>query len=301
MQHGSLTLNMNRETDPRGAAPKENILVVEDNGRIVSRRVSQVYGRALLGAMALRINSLSFRHLHDSFFPQIELLTLDKIRRTAQAVAPRDNFMFIDASRRILSCQVNPDYGVALLESLQQTLEDASHTQSVSSHATVTQASETSSNQRDTIAESSQCASKGFMQPHPNTPYSPLSISETLANTAGILSDQILSFANRQPYDRDWMSKYSINESCLDGPLSKHKLDVLVRYGAVKVGDRLRVTYHRDDGPVVKIGEVGFHSSGLSLAMLTFSPLLLGFAQCENGSSGFAHCTGPRRLRWYPA
>lgn len=52
------------------------------------------------------------------------------------------------------------------------------------------------------------------------------------------------------------MDRYNVNEDCLDGYPSKHKLDVLLRYGAVKVGDRLSVAYHPDSGPVDLVGEV---------------------------------------------
>lgn len=248
---------MDRETGSQKAAPPENLLVVKDNGRILSRRVSQVYGKGLLGAMALRMNPLPFTALHVSFLSQDEPLTLNKIIAAAQTIAPRDNFIFVDDSQKMLSCRVNPDHGVALLESLQQTPEEASQTQPVFSHAAVTQASEMGNDQEMTT-DSPQQSPQEFHQSYASVSSSPLSTSGTPAHTLGILSDQILSSANRQPYDRDWMNNYNISETCLTGSPSKHQLDVLVRFGAVKVGDKLCVTDHPDGGPVVIVGEVSF-------------------------------------------
>ena len=244
---------------PQVVVPTDNLLVVQDNGRISSHRVSQVYGRTLLGAMALRMNSLPFKILHTSFLPVHEPLTLNKIRNAAQTIAPRDSLMFIDDSRKILSCRIKSDYGMALLQSLQRAPEEASQTQAVLSHAKATQASAAGNNRDIMMTGSSQHASMELHEPYANASSFSLSTSGTPTNTLGILSDEILSSANRQPYDRDWMSKYSINETCLTGPSSKHKLDVLVRYGAVKAGDKLCVPYHPDSsGPVVIVGEVGF-------------------------------------------
>lgn len=250
---------MNTNTSSQLIVPTDNLLVIQDNGKIFSHRVSQVYGRTLLGAMALRMNSLPFKILHTSFLSVHEPLTLNNIRNAAQAIAPRDSLMFIDDSRKILSCRIKPDYGMALLQSLQQVPEEASQTQALLSHATATKASAVGNNRDIMMTGSSQHASQELHGPYATASSSSLSTSGTPTNTLGVLSDEVLSSANRQPYDRDWMSKYSINETCLTGPSSKHKLDVLVRYGAVKAGDKLCVPYHPDSSdPVLIVGEVGF-------------------------------------------
>lgn len=242
-------MDMNRATFPNESPPRENLLVIESNGRILSRTVSQVYGRALLGALALRLNSLPFKILHESHLPQHELWTLDNIRKAAQAKASRVNLIFINDNRKILSCRINPNYGMALLRTLQETPEEASrvlsrpHTQG-------------NSNDHEAMMESHQHDDDESHQIYASNSSSPLSMSGTPARIMAILPDQVLSSANRQPYDRDWMEIYHVNEDCLSGTPSKHKLDVLLRYGAVKVGDRLCIEYHPDSGPVELFGEV---------------------------------------------
>lgn len=69
----------------------------------------------------------------------------------------------------------------------------------------------------------------------------------------------IFASADGKPYDRDWMSKHSVNDDILEGIPSKHKLDTLVRHGAVIVGDKLCVTYHSSGNPLIIEGEVKFH------------------------------------------
>lgn len=66
----------------------------------------------------------------------------------------------------------------------------------------------------------------------------------------------IFSSADGKPYDRDWITAYNVNEDILKGVPSKHKLDLLVRHGAVVVGDKLCVTYYLSGDPVVLEGEV---------------------------------------------
>ena len=222
---------MNRETGSQGSATARNLLVVQANGKILSCGVSQIYGQALLGAMGLRLNSLPFKEVHVNFLSQHESLAPNEIRKAAQAVAPGDNFMFIDDGRIIRSCRINPEYGVAIIEKLHA--EEGSQTHATSS-----------------------------------SPFRP-GISGIPANSSGILSDQILSSANRQPYDRDWMTKYDINESCLHGPPSVLKIDVLLSYGALKVGDKLCIPYRSDGGLAVNFGEGGFRPSHPPIIMLT--------------------------------
>ena len=177
---------MDRETGSREVAPTENLLVVKDDGRILSRRVSQVYGEGLLKAMTVRTNSLPFTALHVSFLSQGEPLTLNKIIAAAQTIAPRDNFIFINNSQKILSRRVNSDHGVALLESLQQTPEEAAQTQPVFSHATGTQANEMGNDQEMTMHKPQQSPQE-LHQPYANASSSPLNTSETPTHTLRIL------------------------------------------------------------------------------------------------------------------
>ena len=242
-------MNTNMDASYNEVPAPGNLLVIENNGAILSRRVSQIYGRALLGAMALRLNSLPFKILHESSLPHHESWTLENIRKAAQAHAPRVNFMFINDNRKILSCRINPNYGRALFDTLQQSPEGASQVLSLP------QTNESSHGQ-EAMTDVHQHAHELLQQPHADASSSSLSMSEMPARGMAILSDQILSSANRQPYDRDWMDRYNVNEDCLNGYPSKHKLDVLLRYGAVRVGDRLSVTYHPDSGPVDRFGEV---------------------------------------------
>lgn len=263
---------MDGETSSQEVTLIENLLVIEDDGHILSRRIGQWHGKALLGAMTLPVTSLPLTEVHVTFLPQHELMTLDKIREAAQAIAPTDNLLFIDNNRKILSCRINPDNGVMLFESLPRNPGEASQTQSTSAHSTVTQASKTS-NDQDVEMDGPQPASEGLHQSDANTSSSQLSTSGTPANIPETLPVQILSATNGKAYDREWMIKNSISEDGLNGAPSKHKLDLLVRYGAVKVGDRLCVTYHPDGGPVVKVGEVRLSLESPSpLIMLTSRP-----------------------------
>lgn len=236
----------------------ENLLVVDDNSRILSCRVSKIYGKALLGAMALPKSSSPVTDLHVSFLPDHEPWTMNTIKIAARTVAPGDNFMFVDDSRKIVSCRINPDYGVTLLENI---LQEVSQTHSVLFQPTVTQARAT--NNQAMVLEASQHASEELHQSDLKASSSPPpSIARTHAYNLETLSDEILSSANGQPYDRDWMNKYGISEECLKGSRSKHRLQMMVRHGAIKVGDKLCVTYYPGRGPVVKVGKVCLRSSG---------------------------------------
>ena len=59
-----------------------------------------------------------------------------------------------------------------------------------------------------------------------------------------------------EEYDRDWMSKHNVNNDILEGTPSKHKLNALVKHGAVFVDDKLCVTYHSSGNPTVIEGAV---------------------------------------------
>ena len=71
--------------------------------------------------------------------------------------------------------------------------------------------------------------------------------------------DGIFSSAHGNAYDRDWMRNHNVDDEILEGIPSKHKLNLLVRHGAVVVGDKLCVTYHSSGTPVIIQGEVSFH------------------------------------------
>ena len=76
--------------------------------------------------------------------------------------------------------------------------------------------------------------------------------------------DAVFSSAEGTPYDREWISNHGLNEEVLtEVPNSKHKLDLLVRHGAVVVGDKLCVTYHSSGSPVVVEGEVSSNNHAL--------------------------------------
>lgn len=80
-------------------------------------------------------------------------------------------------------------------------------------------------------------------------------------SAAGVINpdawvDGIFSSADGRPYDRDWISNHNVNDDILEGDPSKHKLDLLFRYGAIIPGDKLCVTYRSSGNPVIIEGEV---------------------------------------------
>ena len=225
---------------------RKNLLVIDNSGRIVSRRVSQIYGTSLLRAIA---HSVHLQAVHHTSLLQTEPWTLENIKEDAQAINPGHNIIFVDDSRRILSCQINPDYGIALLESLpQNTTEFPDDAETALSHNTTIQSSEASSSKQGKGAESSHRPSTQSEPLDTDSSFPLFNTSATPTANARILSDQILSTLNRQPYDRNWMRKYKIDDSCLNGPSSKIKLDELLKHGAIKAGDLLCVRYELDDG-----------------------------------------------------
>ena len=68
--------------------------------------------------------------------------------------------------------------------------------------------------------------------------------------------DRVFNAAVNKNYDRKWMPQSDLDGSLLYGWTSRHKLDQLVRHGAVVVGDILRVTYESAAGNVFKDGQV---------------------------------------------
>ena len=85
------------------------------------------------------------------------------------------------------------------------------------------------------------------------------------------LVDRIFSSTDGKPYDRDWVKTHSVNQDILKGTPSKHKLDLLVRHGAVVAGDKLCVTYHSSGNPVIIEGEVSLQSA--PVAVTTANPI----------------------------
>ncbi|KAM0798774.1 hypothetical protein BDR22DRAFT_912186 [Usnea florida] len=234
---------------------RENLLVIDNSGRILSRRVSQLYGTVLLRAI---VHSERLQDVHHTSLLQTEPWTLENIKEDVQAISPRDNFIFVDDSRRILSCRINPDNGIALLESLPQNpTEVADYAEAALSHNPTIQSSEASSSKQGTGAQSSQRPPTQSKPLYTDSSFPLSNTSATPTAKARILSDQVLSTINRQPYDRDWMSKYNIDDSCLNGTSSEIKLDVLFKHGAIKAGDLLGVRYELDDGSAyIEVGQV---------------------------------------------
>lgn len=99
----------------------------------------------------------------------------------------------------------------------------------------------------------------------------PTSSTETFNTEAWV--DQIFSSADGKPYDRDWIRVHNVNENVLKGIPSKHKLDLLVRHGAVVVGDKLRVTYHSSGNPVIVDGIVSLSLD--SIIVIISNPISL--------------------------
>lgn len=100
-----------------------------------------------------------------------------------------------------------------------------------------------------------------FTNPTFQAPAKNVSIESSLDPSSGIFStnasmDAIFSSTDGKSYDRDWIRTHNVNDDILKGTPSKHKLDLLVRHGAVIVGDRLCVTYHSLGKPVMEEGKV---------------------------------------------
>lgn len=266
---------MSANTRSQQDAPTGNLLVVQDDGSLMARTVSQAYGMTLVGAMALTLNPLPSTDLHITSLAQHEEWTLDSISEAVLERAPRDNFIFIDDGRKILSCRINTHYGVALLSSMPEYFEEAPDNVPVLSQAADARADKGDSDQdmlavsqyvdvEDVNSEEDGSDVEGGSDAEEdinadkdsNASSSPQSSSDALGNTLDVLSDDILSTASDQPYDRDWMTTYHIEATCLCTTPSKHKVDMLVRHGAVKVGDKLCVVYDTGAGPFTKVGEV---------------------------------------------
>lgn len=55
------------------------------------------------------------------------------------------------------------------------------------------------------------------------------------------LSDNDLTCLSERPYNNEWMTLYGIDSTVLETFVSKHKLESLIRHGALQVGDHLYV------------------------------------------------------------
>ncbi|KAL9069024.1 MAG: hypothetical protein Q9161_005782 [Pseudevernia consocians] len=103
------------------------------------------------------------------------------------------------------------------------------------------------------------------------------------------LADRIFSSTDGKPYDRDWIKTHNVKQDILKGIPSKHKLDLLVRHGAVVVGDKLCVTYNSSGNPVIIEGEV--------LQGSTSTNLCVRIAPAREDSDGILRSIqGPRDL-----
>ena len=84
-----------------------------------------------------------------------------------------------------------------------------------------------------------------------------------------LLPDHIFTSSLGKLYDRDWMIKHGVDERILAGFSSKTHFRSLVVNGAIKVGDRLRVTYDSDNGAIRKEGTVSLDDPLASQTLLT--------------------------------
>ena len=100
------------------------------------------------------------------------------------------------------------------------------------------------------------------------TPAVPLHIS-----LPSLLPHHIFSSSLGKPYDRDWMTKHGVDERILAGFSSKTHFGSLVVHGAIKIGDRLRVTYDSDSGTFHKEGTVSLRMTLLLQRQLLTHPV----------------------------
>ena len=93
----------------------------------------------------------------------------------------------------------------------------------------------------------------------PDTHTSPALSSTLRPNTDAEIVDAdawVDAIFSVEEYDRKWMRKHDVNNDILEGRPSKHKLNVLVKHGAVFIDDELCVTYLSSRNPEVKKGVV---------------------------------------------
>ena len=86
----------------------------------------------------------------------------------------------------------------------------------------------------------------------PSTPTIPSHIPQP-----NLIPDHV--FVSSVGYDQNWMVKHGINETVLQGFSSKHQLRSLISNNAIKLGDKLRVTFQTANGAVNKEGTVSLH------------------------------------------
>jgi len=83
--------------------------------------------------------------------------------------------------------------------------------------------------------------------------------TNTPAPPTACLPNHIFIAAQGKDYDRQWMVKHNVDAAPLQSFTSKQKLDHLMIHGAVKAGDRLRVTIDHGQGAHDVEGEVNIH------------------------------------------
>ena len=193
-----------------------------------------------------------------------------------------DNLFFRTDDGRVLAVRVSPTFGPELLRGLSQPSEpptqlaalpfvlapSTAHDDAVASNAQNLPSTENASAQPSLPASGpSRTAGVASNTPAPIPGASAALASMLRPNShAGVIDadawvDGIFSSADGRPYDRDWISNHNVNDDILKGDTSKHKLDLLVRYGAVIPGDKLCVTYRSSGNPVIVEGEVSLGSA----------------------------------------
>ena len=197
-----------------------------------------------------------------------------------------DNLFFRKDDGSVLAVRISSTLGLELLRGLSQQISPLTHLPALPF------ALAPSTTTRDDLADDAQglsLATSTSTAPYSSVPVpsrttstsARTSVSATSAALSGMSMansstgtinteawvDGIFSLADGKPYDRDWIHTYNVKDDVLKGPPSKHKLDLLVRHGAVIVGDKLCVTYHSSGNPVTIEGEVSLQIA--SIAMTT--------------------------------
>ena len=188
-----------------------------------------------------------------------------------------DNLFFRADDGTVLAVRIRPTLGPELLHGLSQSgcppsqvsslpLASTPYTAVDNNSASDAQTQPSSANASAQLSSPASDANRAaYMSSSRSAADPPASsaFSSTLRpnSGAGIVNanawvDRIFSSADGEGYDRDWMSDHNVNNDVLEGTPSKHKLNVLVKNGAVIVGDKLCVTYHSSGNSIIIEGEV---------------------------------------------
>ena len=74
-----------------------------------------------------------------------------------------------------------------------------------------------------------------------------------------LVPDHVFVSSAGKAYDRDWMTRHDIDELLLQGFSNKHQLKTLMAGGAVKIGNRLQVTFDLNGVAVHREGSVSLN------------------------------------------